>query len=43
MNKMKVDELQNSKFENLMTSILDDVIKTAKMTKIPYIPDDVIV
>ena len=39
---MKVNELQNSKFENLMTSSLDDVIKIAKMTKILYILDDVI-
>ena len=39
---MKVNELQNSKFENLMTSSLDDVIKIAKMTKILYIRDDVI-
>ena len=35
-------ELQNSKFEKLMTSSLDDVIKIAKMTKIIYILDDVI-
>ena len=39
---MKVNELQNSKSENLMTSSLDDVIKIAKMTKILYILDDVI-
>ena len=31
-----------AKFENVMTSSLDDVIKIAKMTKILYILDDAI-
>ena len=38
---MKVNELQNSNFENLMKSLLDGVIKIAKMKKISYILYDV--
>ena len=39
---MKVNELQNSKFENLMTLSFDDVIKMAKTIRPLYILDDVI-
>ena len=39
---MKVNEMQNSKFENFMMLSLDDVMKISKMAKILYILDDVI-